>query len=68
VLSAPLRTPQGWRLLRVESTRVLEPPPLNEVRDGIERQLVRQRLEALVEDLYQAAEIIPMLPLEDVAE
>jgi peptidyl-prolyl cis-trans isomerase C len=68
VLSAPLRTPQGWRLLRVESTRSLEPPPLNEVRDGIERQLVRQRLEALVEDLYQAAEIIPMLPLEDVAE
>jgi peptidyl-prolyl cis-trans isomerase C len=68
VLSAPLRTPQGWRLLRIESTRSLEPPPLEEVRDGIERQLVRQRLEALVEDLYQAAEVTPMLPLEDATE
>lgn len=68
VLSAPLRTPQGWRLLRVEDARPLDVPALDAVRDGIERQLVRQRLEALVEDLYQAAEITPMLPLEDVGE
>lgn len=68
VLSAPLRTPQGWRLLRVEATRELQAPELDSVREGIERQLVRQRLEALVEDLYQAAEITPMLPLEEVGE
>lgn len=68
VLSAPLRTPQGWRLLQVEATRALEPPPMESVREGIERQLVRQRLEALVEDLYQAAEITPMLPLDEVGD
>lgn len=68
VLSAPLRTPQGWRLLQVEAARPLEPPPLESVREGIERQLVRQRLEALVEDLYQAAEITPMLPLDEVSD
>ncbi len=67
-LSAPLSTPQGWRLLRVEEIRPLEAPSLEEVRDGIERQLVRQRLEALVEDLYEAAEITPMLPLEEVSQ
>lgn len=65
-LPAPLGTPQGWRLLRVEEIRPLEVPSLDEVREGIERQLVRQRLEALVEGLYEAAEITPMLPLEEI--
>lgn len=68
VLSAPLQTPQGWRLLRVQASRDLEAPALDQVREGIERQLVRQRLEALVEDLYQAAEITPMLPVEEVGD
>ena len=63
VLSAPLGTPQGWRLMRVVSTRPLEAPGLDAVREGIERQLVRQRLEARVEALYEAAEITPVLPL-----
>jgi len=67
-LPAPLSTPQGWRLLRVEESRPLDVPSLDEVREGIERQLVRQRLEALVEDLYEAAEITPMLPLEEVSQ
>ncbi len=68
VLPAPLQTPQGWRLLRVGDTRPLQAPALDSVREGIERQLVRQRLEALVEDLYQASAITPMLPLEEVAD
>ncbi|MFP4207471.1 MAG: peptidylprolyl isomerase [Wenzhouxiangella sp.] len=68
VLGTPLATPQGWRLLQIEAVRPLQAPELDSVRDGIERQLVRQRLEALVEDLYQAADITPMLPLEEVGE
>lgn len=68
ILSLPLQTPQGWRIVRVQQTRDIEPPPLESVREGIARQLVRQRLEALVEDLYQAAEITPMLPLDSVAD
>ncbi len=68
VLSLPLQTPQGWRLLRLVGTRAVEAPPLDDVREGIARQLVRQRLEALVEDLYQGAEITPMLPLDEVPE
>ncbi|MGY6587556.1 MAG: peptidylprolyl isomerase [Wenzhouxiangella sp.] len=68
VLSLPLQTPQGWRLLRLSDTRAVEAPPLDEVREGIARQLVRQRLEALVEDLYQGAEITPMLPLDEVSD
>lgn len=68
IVPAPLQTPQGWRILRVDDVRPLQPPSLDNVREGIERQLVRQRLEALVEDLYQASEITPMLPLEDVGD
>ena len=65
VVGLPLQTPQGWRILRLVDTRPIEVPTLDEVREGISRHLVRQRLEALVEDLYEAAEITPMLPLED---
>lgn len=68
IVSAPLQTPQGWRILRVDNVRPLQAPALESVREGIERQLVRQRLEALVEDLYQASAITPMLPLEEVRE
>ncbi len=64
VIGVPLQTEQGWRVLRVADSRALEPPPLDGVREGIARQLVRERLEAIVEDLYEAAEIAPMLPLE----
>ncbi|TVS11239.1 MAG: peptidyl-prolyl cis-trans isomerase [Wenzhouxiangella sp.] len=67
VLSAPLQTPQGWRLVRIADERPLQAPALDDVREGIARQLVRQRLEALVEDLYDAAEITPMLPLEEAS-
>lgn len=65
VLEAPLETPQGWRVVRIADVRPLQAPDLETVREGIARQLVRQRLEALVEDLYEAAQITPMLPLED---
>ncbi len=65
VVGLPLETPQGWRVLRVVDTRPIEVPALADVREGISRHLVRQRLEALVEDLYDAAEITPMLPLEE---
>lgn len=68
VLGLPLETPQGWRVVRVNDTRPVDVPDIEEVREGIARHLVRQRLEALVEDLYDASEIEPMLPLEEVTD
>lgn len=65
VLPEPLPGASGWQLAQVTDIRAFEPPPLSEVRDGIERMLVRQRLEALVDDLYDAADIVPQLPLND---
>jgi peptidyl-prolyl cis-trans isomerase C len=68
ILGLPLQTPQGWRLLRVVDIRGVEVPALEEVHEGIARHLVRQRLEALVQDLFESAEITPMLPLEDATD
>ncbi len=66
VIGLPLQTPTGWRVLRLADTRQADVPSLDEVREGIARHLVRQRVEAMVEDLYEQSEITPMLPLEEV--
>ncbi len=68
VVGLPLQTPQGWRVIRLTETRPIAAPDLEEVREGIARHLVRQRLEALVEDLYDAAEVMPMLPLDEIGD
>ena len=65
VLSLPLQTQQGWRLVRLSDTRRLQPPALEQVRQGIVRTLARERVNARVDELYEASEITPMLPLED---
>jgi peptidyl-prolyl cis-trans isomerase C len=68
VVDLPLQTPQGWRLMRLIDTRQMTIPGLEEVREGIARHLVRQRLEHQVEELYEGSEITPMLPLEEVTD
>ncbi len=68
VLSMPLQTPQGWRLIRVTDVREIELPPLADVRQGIVRTIARERVTAHVDALYEAAEITPMLPMDEVEE
>ena len=65
-LSLPLPAPNGqdWLVAQIVDQRPLEAPALEEVREGIARTLVRQRLEALVDDLYEAADIKPMLEMD----
>ncbi len=64
VVTLPLETPQGWRVVKVLDQRELEAPSLDQVSDGITRSLLQQRRRALIEDLYEQADIEPMLPLE----
>lgn len=66
VVPQPLESRQGWHLVRVLETRDLEVPSLEEVREGIARSLLQQRRQALIQSLYDQAEITPMLPLDDV--
>lgn len=65
VVSLPLETPQGWRLVRVVQTRDLDVPELEDVREGIARSLLQRRRQALIEGVFEQAEIEPMLPLEE---
>lgn len=60
----PLQNSQGWYAVRVLQTRDLQAPPFEQVREGIARSMLQQRREALVDSLYDQAEITPMLPLD----
>ncbi len=64
VLATPQAMGQGWLAVRLIDTESLEPPPLEDVREGIRRTLASQRGEALVESLFEDAEIVPMLPMD----
>lgn len=68
VVDAPLVMDRRWLVARVLETESLEPPPLDEVREGIRRTLVRQRNQALIEEMFEAAQITPMLPLDEADE
>jgi len=63
-VSVPLPTPQGWRIVRVMDTRPLQAPPLEQVREGIERTIRQQQRREVIDRLYEAADIVPVLPLE----
>lgn len=56
-----------WMIVRVIDTDSFAPPALDEVREGIRRTLLRERTEAMIERTAEAAEVTPMLPLEDAA-
>ncbi len=65
VVPLPLELAQGWHVVHLLDTRPLEVPALDSVREGIARSLLQQQREALVERLYQQAEITPLLPLDE---
>lgn len=67
VVDAMLPMQNRWLLMRVAETRANEPPPLEEVREGIRRTLIRQRSQGLIDELYEEAEITPMLPVDEAA-
>jgi|GEM_PF-823569 len=64
VLSLPLPAPDGerWLVARISDRRAFEAPPLDQLREGIARSLVRQRINAEVDALYDEADIVPMRP------
>ena len=68
VLPTPQAMGQGWLAVRLVETEALDAPPLEEVREGIRRTLASQRSEALVESLFEDAEIVPMLPMDAAPE
>jgi hypothetical protein len=63
VLSLPLPSPRSgrWLVAKISDRRAFEPPPLSELREGIARSLIRQRISAEVDALYDQADIVPVL-------
>lgn len=64
VVGQALEDGRGWFLVHVAEKRELQPPPFEQVREGIARSLLQQRRTRRVESLYEQAEITPMLPLD----
>lgn len=64
VIDALLPHEGQWVIVRVAEIGKLEPPPFEEVAEGIRRALHRQRNQALIDEQYDNATITPMLPLD----
>jgi len=65
VVDALLPYQDQWLIVRVAEIDALDPPALDEVREGIRRTLAREQTQAMIERTYDQAEITPMLPMED---
>lgn len=64
-LSALLPYQDQWLIARVLDTQELELPTLDEVSEGIRRTLTREQNQLLIDDVFETANIVPMLPLEE---
>ncbi|MBX3725663.1 MAG: peptidyl-prolyl cis-trans isomerase [Xanthomonadales bacterium] len=53
----PVQTPYGWHLVHLQDVRPFEPPPFEQVREGIRRMLIAQASRARVDALKAAARI-----------
>lgn len=54
---APIKTPVGWNIVRIEDLRPYTPPSFEEAHDKIREALIQKRRAALLEQLHDGAEI-----------
>lgn len=57
VAAAPIQTPNGWNVVRVEDVRNFVPPPFEDATDQLRASLIQQRRAAYVSQLRDAANI-----------
>ncbi|WP_153100329.1 peptidylprolyl isomerase [Paraburkholderia hayleyella] len=53
----PVHTQFGWHIIRVDDTRTVPPPPLEQVRSQIVQQIQQEKLQAFEENLRKKAKI-----------
>lgn len=56
-ISAPVQTQFGWHVVKLNEARISAPPALEDVRADLEEELRRQRVDAYLAELTEAAEI-----------
>ncbi|MCA1778969.1 MAG: peptidyl-prolyl cis-trans isomerase [Xanthomonadaceae bacterium] len=64
VVSSLLALEGKWYVARLEDVEELDVPAFEAVREGIRRTLNRQRNQAFIDEVFEAAEITPMLPMD----
>ena len=57
-LSDPVQTQFGWHIIRLNETRLKEPPTLDEVRGELVDEIQREAIEVRVAELSEGAEIV----------
>lgn len=53
----PVRSDFGWHVLRLEETRIVPVPPLEEVRDDLQRQLANRSIARYISELREEGRI-----------
>jgi peptidyl-prolyl cis-trans isomerase C len=56
-ISAPVQTQFGWHVIRLNETRVMEAPSLDEVRAELEDQIRNEAVQARITELTDAATV-----------
>ena len=53
----PVHTQFGWHIIRLDDTRDITPPPLEQVRPQIVQQIQQEKLQAFEESLRKNAKV-----------
>lgn len=65
--AAPIKTPGGWNVIRLEDVRNYAPPTLKEVSDRIRRGIAQQKRTEILRKLRQTAKIATPTPAQAAA-
>ena len=57
VVALPLDTGRDWRVVRIVDSREFTPPPFEQVRDGMRRDINRKKVQAWIQGLRERADI-----------
>lgn len=56
-LSAPVQTRFGWHVIKLNETRAVDAPPLEEVRAQLEQQIKQEAVQAYIAELVEGGEV-----------
>lgn len=57
ITDVPVHTQYGWHIVRVDDIRPLRLPPLEQVRDRVAQQLIREKLQTFEDNLLKRAKV-----------